>query len=191
MKRLFLTSTMLFAMSAAAFGQTGDVSIVFSPSTEVYPPGADTATCELYGTAPCVDFSGTITDTDSDGSFLFLTGVTVSAYANFFTVDNTFSDDISIPGGYEGDTLDSPFPNTYTGIIMGLDIAPGTPVGTYSANAVFAGYGGDGDPNGAGFTVDAPFTVIVNAPEPVTSSLVLGGLLAIVAARRRSRPRAC
>jgi hypothetical protein len=197
LKRLLPAVGILFGLSAGALGDTippvGDVTITFSPMTEVYPPGADTTTCNSYGVAPCVDFYGTITDTDTDGSLLFLTGITLSAFNNYFTVDNTFSQDVAIPGGYEGDALDSPFPNSYSGVIMGLDFAPDIPVGTYAADAIFAGAGGTDDPDFQGFTVVVPFSVIVSsAPEPATGGMaIIAGLLAIAASLRHRRSRIC
>lgn len=190
MNGFLLASALLLAISAPAFAD--DVTIAFNPVTETYPPSYDTAQCELYGTPPCVVFSGTITDNDTDGSLLFLTGIdpTLSAYNEYFTVDNTFTDDGSIPGAYEGDLLGLTAPNTYSGIIMGLDIAPGTPIGTYTADAEFDGFGGTNDPNGSGFAIEVPFTVVI-APEPVTSGLAQAGLLAMAALSRRRRPRAC
>ena len=197
MKRLLPAFGILLVLSATAFGDAipvGDVTIVFAPTFAVYPPGADTFACQLgSGTdAPCVIFSGTITDTDTDGTFITLaTDPTLSAYSDYFTVDaNTFFD---TPGFYEGDTDDSVASNTYgPGPIMGLDIAPDTPVGTYTAEAQFFGTGGDGDPNGYGFTVDVPFTVIVTAPEPATAEMAIAaGMLSIGASFRQRRSRTC
>jgi hypothetical protein len=142
-----------------------------------------------------VVFAGTITDNDTDGTadnpnLIYLTGITLSAYSEYFTVDNTFSSDV--PGAFEGDSDDYVTINTYSGPIMGLDIAPDTPVGTYTAEAVFEGAGGDGDPDYNGFTEDVSFTVDVLAPEPATGGLLLAGLfVALAASRRLRRPRTC
>jgi len=187
MKSILLGTCALLLISVSAFA--GDISITFSPDTEVYPPSADTATCQLYGTAACVIFSGTITDNDTDRSLLFLTGITLSDYNDYFTVDNNFTDN-PLTGTFEGDTLNHVASNTYTGEIMGLDIASDTPLGTYSAEAVFSGFGGTNDPDDNGFTQNVDFTVVVT-PEPITGGLTLIGLLALAASRRLRRTRPC
>jgi hypothetical protein len=196
MNRLALVFAIVLGISATAFADPipiGDVTIALTPpAIETYPPGALAFECELDSgtTEPCVIFSGTITDFDTDGSLLFLpTDPTLSAFSNYFSVDNTF---FNTPGVYEGDSADTFAPNTYgPGPIFGLDIAPGTPMGIYTAYFEFAGFGGDGDPNDAGFTVDVPFTVVI-APEPGTRGLtIVAGVLAIGASLRHRRSRAC
>ncbi len=132
MKRVLPAFALFLVVSGAAWGDpitTGDVTISFLPtSTQVYPPGAAAFECQLGGGAvPCVIFSGTITDTDTDGSFITLAAdPTISAYSDYFTVDNTFFD---TTGFYEGDTDNFVTSNTYGSglLVFGLDIAPGTP----------------------------------------------------------------
>ena len=197
MKHILPAFAILIGLSGGASGDTvptGDLSIIFSPASEVYPPGADAFQCQLGSgtTAPCVIFSGTITDFDTDGSFITLaTAPTISAYSNYFTVDeNTFFD---TPGFYEGDTDDYVTSNTYgPGPIIGLDIAPDTPAGIYTAEAIFAGEGGTDDPNFQGFTIEVPFTVVIAAPEPAAGGLTIAaGMLAIAASLRNRRSRTC
>ena len=183
MKSLLCCCIAMLGMSAPAFG-----SLIFSlsPSVESYPPGFSTATCQANGSAPCVVFSGTLTDPDTDGSDTFLAGISVNftlpAANGYFTVDNTFFNDV--PGGLEGDTDNNPFSNTYTGAIFGLDFSPSTPAGVYTGMATISAYGGTNDPNDDGFTESASFTVEIT-PEPGSGWMIVIGLLVIVALRRR------
>jgi len=194
MNRLLLVSVALLAMSAPAFG--ADITIELHPSAEGYPPGYDTSLCRNNGSAPCVVFSGKITDTDTDGSYLLLESLALDPTVpadSYFTVDSTFYNDV--PGPYSGDPtwatdlLGNPS-NTYSGLIFGLDFAADTPPGIYDGMAIFTGAGGDGDPGYGGFTVDVPFQVDIGTPEPASGLMILAGLLATGAARRarRSRP---
>lgn len=196
MKCPVMAFAVLLALSCAAFG-TGigspDVTITFNqPALAVYPPGYDTATCELNGTAPCVVFSGTVTDNDTDGSPLDLTGITLSAYSNYFTVDNTFSNDT--PGLFEGDANGTFAPDyapvSYTGAVMGLDIGAGTPAGTYNDVAEFLGSGGTAGPDMSGYLTYVDFTVVV-APEPSSGGLVVTSLLTLAAALHIRCRRRC
>src|SRR5271165_7166829 len=100
MKKLLVLLLLGIAMPAFA----GSISITLNPSVELYPPGYATALCQVNGTAPCVVFSGTITDTDTDSSFLFLQSVALDpgvAADSFFTLDNLFYNDV--PGLFSGD----------------------------------------------------------------------------------------
>jgi hypothetical protein len=193
MKSLLIVSMALLGMSATAFG---DLMVTLTPSTVVYPPSSDPAQCQLNGTAPCVVFSGTLTDTDTDGSLLYLESAainfTVPGDASYFTLDNTFFSDV--PGVLSGDpnwaTDGNPFANTYTGPIFGVDIAPSTPVGTYVETIVISAAGGTDDPLLNGFTVDEAFTVIVT-PEPTSGLTMVGGLLVMAALRRARHSHPC
>jgi hypothetical protein len=191
MRNLTLVAAALLGLSAPAFGS---LTFVLSPSVEVSPPGTDPATCEATGVAPCVIFSGTLADTDADNLYyIALEDISVSftnpSDSAYFTLDNTFFDDV--PGGLEGDTLNNPFPNSYSGPIFGIDIDPSTPVGVYSEMAVISAAGGDGDPGYDGFTVEEGFTVIISSPEPASALTLGAGLLALVALRRGLRSRPC
>jgi hypothetical protein len=200
MKSLVMASAVLLAASSAAFG-TGigspDVSITFNqPAIAVYPPSYDQATCDANNpngiSQPCLVFSGTIMDNDTDGSPLDLTGVALSAYNSYFTVDNTFSN--ATPGLFEGDA-DGTFapdyaPVTYTGPILGIDIAADTPTGTYNDVAEFLGDGGTVGPDMSGYFAYVDFTVVL-APEPSSGGLAVAGLLAGLMALCVRRRRRC
>jgi hypothetical protein len=187
MKHLLVISIALLGMAPAAFA---DLTAVLSPNVEVFPPGADPGICNTFGVAPCVQFSGTLTDTDTDGSFISLNGISITygqpGDANYLTLDNTFSSG-GPPLIFVGDPTSVFLPFTYTGVIFGVDILPTTPIGIYTETAVIQASGGTNDPNGNGFNVDMDFTIDVNSPEPSTALLMLAGLVAIVAWRRRTR----
>ena len=91
MKSLPIVSMALLGMSATAFG---DFIVTLNPNSAGYPPSFDPAQCQLNGTAPCVVFSGTLSDTDTDDSLLYLESAaidfTVPGDASYFTFDNTF-----------------------------------------------------------------------------------------------------
>src|ERR1022692_261643 len=92
MKKLLLL--LLLGIAVPAFA--GSITITLNPTVEVYPPGYATALCQVNGTAPCVVFSGTITDTNTDGSFLSLESVALDPAVpadDFFTLDNLFYND--------------------------------------------------------------------------------------------------
>ncbi|HVW11884.1 MAG TPA: hypothetical protein VHC90_25055 [Bryobacteraceae bacterium] len=116
----------------------------------------------------CVPFSGTLTDTDTDLSFLQLDNLTVSFDPGNpsagLSLDNTFL--AVVPGLLSGDpnyaTSGNP-PNTYSGPLFGIDIAPQTPAGTYHATVTVHATGGTGDPDANGFTVSKDITVTVVA----------------------------
>jgi hypothetical protein len=170
---------------AALPGYGNELTFTLNPA--VYPPGVDPVTCQDTGTSPCVHLSGTLTDTDTDGSLLSLNGISIiftGSDGNYFTLDqNVFSNDV--PGTLEGDTDNNPAPNTYTGPIFGVDIAPSTPLGSYTETAEITACNltndvncDSGNPDPGLFTVDAQFTIVV-APEPAAGSLLLGGLAAL------------
>jgi hypothetical protein len=193
MKSLLIVSIVLLGMSAPAFG--GSITITLNPSNEGYPLGSAAFLCELNGSPgePCVMFSGTITDTDTDGSYLFLNSVALDPTVpadSYFTVDNTFYNDV--PGVFSGDpnwaTDDEGNPsNSYTGLLFGLDFAADTPAGIYDGMLIFSAVGGDIDPDGKGFTVEVPFEVDIDTPEPASGLMLLAGLLATGAWRRARR----
>ncbi len=116
----------------------------------------------------CVPFSGTLTDSDTDLSFLQLDNLTISFDSGNpstgLSLDNTFL--AVVPGLLSGDpnyaTSGNP-PNAYSGPLFGIDIAPQTPAGTYHATVTIHASGGTGDPNSNGFTVSKDITVTVIA----------------------------
>lgn len=132
----------------------------------------------------CVLFSGTLSDTDTDLSDVYLTSISVTfsttPSSGALTVDNTFYDDV--PGvlsgdpDYASDELGNP-PNIYDGPIFGIDIAPDTSPGAYTGTVTIGALGGTNDPDYNGFTVTADITVVVT-PEPATGGLALVGLAA-------------
>lgn len=196
MERLAFASILVLAMPCAAFGN--DLSFTLNPAAQTYPPTYDPAICEVNSgtTQPCLLFLGTLTDTDTDGSYLSLYSLTLD-FTNdpqdsaYFTVDNAFYNDV--PGSFVGDpnaaTDGSPVPNTYTGPIFGLDIDPSTPSGEYNLTAAIEGAGGTGDPTYSGFIEEAQFAVFV-VPEPASFLMVFAALLVIALLRARI-PRRC
>lgn len=175
--------------SAPAYGDsdltfTLDSGIGSGASTNLSP---DADTCLPPN---CVLFSGTLFDTDTDLSDLYLTDISVAFSSNpasgALTVDNTFYDDV--PGvlsgdpNYATDNLGNP-PNSYSGPIFGIDIAPETTVGVYTGTVTIDGLGGTNDPEYNGFTVSANITVVVT-PEPAAGGLALVGLAAFAARGR-------
>jgi hypothetical protein len=191
MKHLLLISVALLGMSPAAFA---DLTAVLGPSSvlQVYPPSLDPATCEQTGTAPCLLFSGTLTDTDSDGSIININdpgGISLiygqPTDSTYLTLDSSlyYYAPLAFVGDPTASTDGSFLPNTYTGVIFGIDIAPSIPAGTYNEVAQISAYGGTNDPMDNGFYVDMDFTIEV-VPEPSSGLLILAGLGAIVARRR-------
>src|SRR6185312_5505293 len=86
----------------------------------------------------CVSFSGTLTDTDTDLSFLQLDSISISFDpgnpSTGLSLDNSFM--AMVPGLLSGDpnfAVSGNPPNTYSGPIFGIDIAPQTIAGTYHA----------------------------------------------------------
>lgn len=181
-----------------------DLTFTLDPSVEGYPPSADTTTCDTTGAAPCVYFSGTLTDNDTDGSLLDLESIAIiytdPTDANYFALDNTFYDfyetpPFGPPGLLEGDTDDYVAPNTWTGLIFGVDIISPPPVGVYvetaeitACNLTNDGNCESGNPDPGAFTEDAAFTIVVT-PEPTSGLLILAGLLLLVALDRARRLR--
>lgn len=151
---------------------------------EAYPP------CIEPG---CVLFSGTLTDNDTDDSFLSLSnanpvlpgiGVTFSSgpASGGLTIDDTFGDLPTIPGTLIGDPTgltDFGIPNAYSGPLFGIDIASGTTPGDYSGTVTIYANGGTDDPGNLGFTVSQQITVDVLAPEPATAGFAMAGLAAL------------
>ena len=118
----------------------------------------------------CVSFSGTLTDTDTDRSFLQLDSISISFDpgnpSTGLSLDNTFM--AVVPGLLSGDpnfAISGNPPNTYSGPIFGIDIVPGTVAGTYHAMVTVHASGGAGDPGAVGFTVSKNITITV-APSP-------------------------
>src|SRR5271154_730 len=122
MKSLLLVSIAAMGLAPAAFA---DIVFALNPSTGVYPPGSNMGDCLSGGSAPCIIFAGTLTDTDTDGSLDLLEGITVNfvqpAGNADFTLDSTFTNDVQLL--FEGDTLDTSATNSYSGPIFGLDFA--------------------------------------------------------------------
>jgi hypothetical protein len=144
------------------------------------------ADCFSLPQANCVIFTGTLMDTDTDGSDMFFAQFPAGIQAIFspnpssggLTLDNTFYDVVpAILSGDPGSPGDgNPFSSTYSGPIFGIQIAPNTPAGVYSGIVTISASCGDDDPNCAGFTVSQNFTVDV-IPEPGAFGLFFAGLL--------------
>jgi len=137
----------------------------------------------------CVLFTGTLTDTDvdTDPSYPDMVFSTISVAfstnptSGLLSIDNTFYDAVDYFSGilsgdpnYATDNLGNP-PNTYTGPLFGIDIAPGTTLGSYTGSVTINVAGGLDDPNYGGFTVTQGITVNV-VPEPGAAGLSLAGV---------------
>jgi hypothetical protein len=181
---LLLFVAVLALSTAPAYG--GEFTLTLDPTQEIYPPGIDPVTCEVTGTAPCVQFLGTLTDNDTDGSLLAITGISViftGSDGDYFTLDqNVFGNDV--PGILEGDTDGFVASNRYSGTIFGIDINS-APQGVYTETVEISACNlsndvncesGDADPGA--FTEDEQFTIVVT-PEPAAASLLLEGLAAL------------
>jgi hypothetical protein len=188
LKRFVMALIAAAAISPALFGD--DILIAFNPATIIYPPGLDTYTCQSngVGSLPCIAFSGVVTDTDTDESFITLSDLAVTfdgSGSTYLTQDNTFSN--NAPGLLVGDPNAA---NTYAGPIFGLDIDPNTPWGTYTGSIQISGYNLTNDQDETNELVFGQQTFTVNVvPEPFTFGLTAAGLLALAASRRFRRSR--
>jgi len=196
MRNLVLFAITIPLAAAPAYGSSiADLMFTLSPNIETGSPSNvapdPDPPCLANG---CALFYGTLTDTDvsTDPSYpyMLLSGISVSfspgPASGSLMVDNTFYDSTDyVPGTLSGDSnyatdnSGNP-PNSYTGAIFGIDIAPGTSLGVYTGTVTISGAGGLDDPGYAGFTVSQPFTVDV-APEPAAGSLSLAGLAGLIA----------
>lgn len=191
--RLLLFTVAAAALALGAVPAYGDVIFTLSAPVQSGSPGSLPPDANSCLPPTCALFSGSLTDTDTDGSIVLLNSADVTWSAGnpsvgFLTLDNTFFQ--NVPGGLEGDTADNFFLNSYTGPIFGIDIAPGTPLGIYTGRLLIGASGGTGDPGSAGFTISQGFTVNV-VPEPSPFALTLAGLftLALYRAGRKWRYR--
>jgi hypothetical protein len=175
---------------AAAPAYAGDLTFTLDSSTGSGSPMNLNPDADFCGPPNCALFTGTLFDTDTDDSYLFLETIEVTFSSNpasgALTIDNTFYDDVSeILSGdpdYATDDLGNP-PNVDSGDLFGIDIAPGTSSGVYTGTVTIDAAGGTNDPNDNGFTVTQDITVVVT-PEPVAGSLALAGLLALAVSYR-------
>jgi hypothetical protein len=178
---LLLAFLSFAAVPAFAVSISGpDLTISLSPATGTFHPTGATPDPGDCLSEYCVLYSGTLTDTDTDDSIVSLISATVSFNTNpatgSLTVDNTFLNDV--PGILIGDpTFVYPsFPYyQYSGPVFGIDVAPGTSVGTYDGTLTIYMAGGTND-SGAGETFTANFSIGVT-PEPSTANLLSNGLL--------------
>lgn len=157
---MFLLS--LFAMSVA-FAPGADLTFTLNASTgsgsmSLLAPQANPPCLQPN----CVLFSGALTNTDTDLSFIRLEDISISLSSSNLSLDNTFF--AVVPGLLSGDsnyaTSGNPA-NAYSGPIFGIDIAPQTPSGTYNATVTIHASGGTGDPDNNGFTVSKNITITV------------------------------
>jgi hypothetical protein len=155
----------------------------------------------------CVLFTGTLTDNDTDGSYFYTgpqTGLgpdedlnlndisltwSTSPASGGLTLDQTWDEYAQNSGaallvGDPNGLADVGVPNSYSGSVFGIDIAPGTSVGEYTGTVTIQAQrftvdsNGDFDPDGSPFTVSEQFTVVV-APEPATWGFAMAGLAAL------------
>jgi hypothetical protein len=179
----FLFSSILLPAAAPAFADS-DLTFTLISNTGYGSPTSLTPDPDPPCLPPnCVLFTGTLTDTDvdADPSYpdMIFPGISVSFSSNpasgLLSIDNTFYDSIDyFPGilsgdpNYATDGSGNP-PNTYTGPLFGIDIAPGTSIGEYTGVVTISAAGGLDDPNYGGFTVTQTITVDVVAPEPAAA----------------------
>jgi hypothetical protein len=179
MKSMLLLLPVLFISALPAFGS--GLTLILAPATQTASPGGS------------VIFSGTLTDTDMDGSFLFLNDISVNftpPAGSFLSVDpagepasspNTFFTN-TVPGDLIGDGV--PGDDTYAGPLFQVYVAPDAPSGTYfGVFNILGGYtapGADFDPL---LSPAAEFEVLV-APEPAAAGLMLAGLAGLAIIKR-------
>jgi hypothetical protein len=178
-----------------ALGNELDFSLISNIGVESAPDNTLAATPLCLVEPGCILFSGSLTDNDTDGSYI-LTGpdsdfglsditVTFSSLptSGGLTLDNTW-DDFADAGVLIGDpnaaTDGDGAPNLYTGPLFGIDIAPGTTPGRYTGTVTIEAQhlDPDFDPIGDPFTVSQQFTVDV-VPEPASWGFALAGLMVL------------
>jgi hypothetical protein len=188
----FLLSALLALAAAPVYGD--DLTFALTPNTGAGSPTSNSPYPGNCIPPNCVLFSGTLTDTDTDGSYIFFDYFPIDISVTFssspvsgsLSLDSTFYEDVPLllsgDPTWATDLLGNP-PNIYGPDlpIFGIDIAPGTSVGEYSGTVTINAAGGTNDPDFNGFTVSQSFTVDVVAPEPAAAGLLLGGLLALAA----------
>jgi hypothetical protein len=193
MRRWVLFSAFLVLAASRAFGDSDLVFTLVSYSGTGSPASLAPDPSPPCSEPNCVLFSGTLTDTDVDADPAYpvmvfpAIGVTFSPgpAGGVLSLDNTFYDSVDFfPGTLSGDPnwatdgLGNP-PNSYTGPLFGIDIAPGTSLGEYAGIITISAAGGLLDPNYTGFTITQEITVEV-APEPSAAALSLAGLFVLV-----------
>jgi hypothetical protein len=158
-RTVILLAALLAAAVIPSFASPvgGTVTLTFSPNIGYAFPGTSLV------------FGGTIAG-DPD---ILLNDLTVDfgPAGGFFTLDPNFFFD-NTPGFAP-----------YSGPILLISIAPSTPYGFYNATASLIG---GADEFATGTVATAPFTVDV-VPEPGSVFLLLGGVAACAAWRRRAR----
>jgi hypothetical protein len=104
--------------------------------------------------------------------------VSLSGSAATFLTPDTNAFFANVPGVFApGDT--------YTGIVFGLQLAPGTPLGSYSGTVTLLGDPNGADPGATQSLATATFQIAV-APEPGAGLLAVAALpVATVVTRRR------
>ena len=177
--KLFYRVLLVALLATSLYGSS--LSFTLSPSVEV------------GRTAPfpvSLDFSGTLTDTDTGG--FCDRELTNCLYLNFISF--SFDQDTAV-SHLSGDPVDfylansqfgflsdgGPF-DTFTGNIFGIVVQPDTPLGVYTGSvSIFGGYDDSAANN---FLASQSFTVVV-APEPADFGLAITGLAAVLLAKRR------
>ena len=174
---------------------TLDQTIVIAPAGGVYQPGLCT---NSNGSGSCVIFTGTITTDGFQDYFLDALFITMNASnpdGGMDVFDNTVTPQTAATGNqfFLNATMDSgtlgidgPIsdPDTYTGGLFEVDVAPNTPTGLYRGIATleYTDLNDCTDPSNP-CTVSVPFGV--NVPEPGAFPFAVVGLVAMAAVRRR------
>jgi hypothetical protein len=171
MRRNLLVFLTLLLPAIPAFA-TG-LQLTLNPAIQAGIPGGS------------VIFSGTLVDTDTDSSFLFLNDLSVlftPPADSYLSVDPTFFFN-TVPGDLFGDGITGD--DTYTGPLFEIYIAPDTPWGNYSGTInILGGYNGPGADFDPLLVTPVDFQVVV-APEPTTLLLTMAGIAGIAIIKRR------
>ena len=163
---------LLLTLASPAFA---GLIFTLNPPTGVGQPG------------DAIVFSGTLLDDDLDTSFLFLNAIAVSFTppgGTFLSPDPNFFTQNVIG------VLQSPpdiFPDSYSGPIFEIHVAPNTPAGTYFGTIDILG--GHNSPDDSTVLATQRFQVVAGAPEPALGGLTLAALACLALARSRSQSR--
>ena len=185
--RAMILTPLLAALSLTVSpAYSDDLSILLDSNSGSGSPTTGTPMPGFCVPPNCVLFTGTLQDNDTDLSVLSLNtiGITFSPSnpsSGYLTLDdNTFYNNVGAlligdPNWLVNGEQDGFLANFYTGPVFGIDIAPGTPYGEYTAVISVNTSGGTNDTD-SGQTFTQTITVDV-VPEPAAAGLLLAALL--------------